>query len=103
MPNLYRKDDEDFEGFGIVFIEAAACGKAVIGGKDGGSMDAVLHNRTGLLINSEDKNELVEAVHSLIKNPEWRNQLAANGKERAHRELNWSAVRKRFKDYIFCE
>lgn len=46
MPN--RQKGVGIEGFGIVFLEASAMGKPVIGGKSGGTQDAILDGVTGL-------------------------------------------------------
>ncbi|OLD20126.1 MAG: hypothetical protein AUJ01_04745 [Acidobacteria bacterium 13_1_40CM_3_65_5] len=52
LPN--RVDDGDIEGFGIVFLEAAASGKPVIGGDNGGVPEAVERDVTGLLVDGAD-------------------------------------------------
>ncbi len=49
MPNR-ATEDGDTEGFGLVFLEAGACGKPVIGGRAGGVPDAITHEVTGLLV-----------------------------------------------------
>jgi glycosyltransferase involved in cell wall biosynthesis len=57
------------EGFGIVFIEAMACGLAVIAGNQDGSVDALRNGEMGTLINPDDTDELVKAINeSLSKN-----------------------------------
>jgi phosphatidylinositol alpha-1,6-mannosyltransferase len=56
MPN--RSDGVDFEGFGIVFLEAAAAGLPVIGGRSGGVPEAVEDNVTGRLIDGTDVADL---------------------------------------------
>jgi len=50
------------EGFGIVFIEAAACGCKIIAGNQDGSVDALLNGRLGTLISPTDKNEVLQAI-----------------------------------------
>ncbi len=69
--DLYRLADlyvmpSSQEGFGIVYLEAAACGLRVVGGQGGGSGDAVAHEGIGVLVDPEDKNALVEAVTRLL-------------------------------------
>jgi phosphatidylinositol alpha-1,6-mannosyltransferase len=71
LPDLYRLADlfvmpSSQEGFGIVYLEAAACGLRVIGGKGGGSDDAVADDRIGVLVDPADKKGLIEAVTRLL-------------------------------------
>jgi phosphatidylinositol alpha-1,6-mannosyltransferase len=54
------------EGFGIVYLEAAACGLKVVGGSGGGSGDAVPDERIGVVVDPEDKVALVEAIVRLL-------------------------------------
>ena len=50
------------EGFGIVFLEAAACGKPVIAGNKDGSVDALLNGRLGSLVDPDDVSQIAEAI-----------------------------------------
>ena len=54
MPSRIEK--KSVEGFGISFMEAASYGVGSIGGKDGGSSDAIIHNKTGLICDGSDLN-----------------------------------------------
>lgn len=56
-----------YETFGVVFIEAMACGKPVIAIRNGGPDDFV-NDRNGILLDTEDENRLVEAMESMIQN-----------------------------------
>lgn len=72
LPDLYRLADllvmpSSEEGFGIVYLEAAACGLRVIGGTGGGSGDAVPDDRVGELIDPGDIDGLVAAVTRLLR------------------------------------
>ena len=67
LPDLYRLADlyvmpSTQEGFGIVYLEAAACGLFVVGGKGGGSADAVPDARIGELVDPDDRSALIEAI-----------------------------------------
>jgi phosphatidyl-myo-inositol dimannoside synthase len=71
LPDLYRLADlfvmpSAEEGFGIVYLEAAACGLRVIGGAGGGSGDAVPDARVGELVDPADLAGLIEAVTRLL-------------------------------------
>jgi len=87
MPS--REINGDFEGFGIVYLEANLAGKPVIAGRSGGVADAVIDNLNGLLINPEDPNEISQAIIKLAENPELRKKLGERGKERVLNEFNW--------------
>lgn len=55
------------EGFGIVFLEALACGKPVIAGNIDGSVDAVLNGELGILVNPDNVDEISEAIIKTLK------------------------------------
>ncbi len=54
------------EGFGIVFIEAMACGVPVIGGNKDGTADALQHGELGHLIDPDDEMEILHALESVL-------------------------------------
>lgn len=87
MPS--RNIDGDFEGFGIVYLEAGLLGKPVVAGDSGGIRDAVLGAKTGILVNPEDVDDIANAILSLAKDPELRNRLGGAAQERILRDFNW--------------
>ena len=89
MPSRLRAEERDVEGFGIVFVEAGACGIPVIGGRSGGIEDAIHHGKTGLLVEPGDQAALVAAIGALWSDPELRIRLGAAGRHRAESELTW--------------
>lgn len=84
-----RSIDGDFEGFGIVYLEANIYGKPVIAGRSGGVSDAVLHNESGLLINPDNVEEIAAAIKLLVENSEERLRLGKFGRERALHDFLW--------------
>ena len=66
MPTRIEK--KSVEGFGISFMEAASYGVGSIGGKDGGSSDAIDHNKTGLICDGNDLNSIYENVIDFFDN-----------------------------------
>lgn len=93
MPN--RQIGGDVEGFGITFLEAAACGKASIAGDSGGAVDAVLHERTGLLVDGRDEQAVAADVLRLIGDQSLRTRLSQAALVRAD-EFAWHRIHQRF-------
>jgi phosphatidyl-myo-inositol dimannoside synthase len=87
MPS--RNISGDFEGFGIVYLEANLAKKAVIAGNSGGVSDAVENNVNGLLIDPENINEISQAILNLLNNESLRNKLGERGRQRALDNFNW--------------
>lgn len=84
-----RIDGGVLEGFGIVFLEAAASARPAIGGKTGGVAEAVLDGVTGRLVSGTDAPELAETIRDLARSPEKRKQMGAEGRERVLRWFTW--------------
>jgi glycosyltransferase involved in cell wall biosynthesis len=70
------------EGFGLVFLEAMALGKPVIGGAHGGIPDIVEDGATGLLVPYGDVERLAQALESFFNNPARARGMGASGKDR---------------------
>jgi phosphatidylinositol alpha-1,6-mannosyltransferase len=82
----------DIEGFGIVYLEANLMGKPVVAGHSGGVPDAVLHEKTGLLVNPNDSTEVASAIIRLLKEPELAQQFGETGRVRALNDFSGSAA-----------
>jgi len=89
MPSRAQLDEKDVEGFGIVFLEANACAKPVIGGRSGGVPEAIVDGVTGLLVDPNDSGELADAIARLLTDREFANRLGQQGRERAVNEFSW--------------
>ena len=85
-----RSINGDFEGFGIVYLEANLYGKPVIAGRSGGVSDAVINKETGLLVDPEKTEEVASAIKFLVNNPEERLRLGKTGRERVIRDFLWT-------------
>ena len=90
-----RTDPIQVEGFGIIYLEANACGKPVIGSRSGGIPDAVIDGKTGLLVDEENPDQLAEAIAKLLDNPDLAARLGENGRQRVVNELNWDTIANR--------
>jgi len=69
----------DTEGFGIVFLEAGACGTPVLGGIAGGTADAIEHGVTGLRVDGDDADAVREGIEQLLADPERLRRMGAAG------------------------
>ena len=84
------------EGFGIVFLEAAASGVAQVAGRSGGSHEAVRHGLTGLVVSSPQRvAPLVGAMTQLLGDDELRGQFAHNARAVAVDQFEWRVLANR--------
>jgi phosphatidylinositol alpha-1,6-mannosyltransferase len=93
MPN--RQIGGDVEGFGITFLEAAACGKTCIAGDSGGAVDAVLNEKTGLLVNGDDPGSVASGILNLLSDPAKRRRFEIAAEQRVA-EFSWDRIHERF-------
>lgn len=101
MPNRELANG-DSEGFGLVFLEANASGKAVIAGQAGGTSDAVTHGEGGLLVDGASVDAVADAVAGLLADDPGRQAMAERGLATA-RLSGWplrAAVFQRFTDTV---
>lgn len=89
MPSI--KTGPMIEGYGIVFIEAAAAGIPSISGNSGGQMEAVLDNRTGLVVDGENVNDIKNAIRYLAENETARHEMGTAGRIWA-KENDWDVI-----------
>ncbi len=80
MPN--RDIAGDTEGFGLVFMEANACGKPVIAGRAGGTGSAVEDGLNGLRVDGEDVHAVEDAIAGMLQQPEVARRMGAAGRHR---------------------
>jgi phosphatidylinositol alpha-1,6-mannosyltransferase len=83
------------EGFGIVFVEAAACGVPAIAGRSGGADEAVLDGETGFVVEPRDVRSIRGAIERLLSDPDLRARLGATARERVVRELSYDVLAAR--------
>ncbi len=84
------------EGFGIVFLEAAACGVPQVAGDSGGAAEAVADGETGLVVRKpDDPREVAAAIERLLDDPELRVRMGSAGRERAVREFSYDVLAHR--------
>jgi len=96
MPSRSRLAGLEVEGLGIVYLEASACGLAVIGGKSGGAPDAVLEGETGFAVDGTSADSVAESAITLLDDPELARQLGARGRQWIIDEWRWEIWAKKF-------
>jgi phosphatidylinositol alpha-1,6-mannosyltransferase len=100
MPCRTRLGGLELEGWGNVFIEAAACGRPVVVGDSGGAREALVHGETGLLVDGADVDAVADAVASLLEDPAYAQQLGKAGRARVEREHTWRRVAERLASWL---
>ena len=84
--------DADSEGFGIVFLEAQACGKPVIGGRSGGVPETMIEGETGFLVSGEDVEETAAMLRRLVNNQQLRSRMGDAGRRHVALRFSWEAA-----------
>lgn len=79
----YRSVGRDFEGFGLVLLEAGACGAPVVSTRDSPAEEIVTHGQSGLLVPPDDIAELEAALAGLLTSPDECRRLGEGGRVRA--------------------
>ena len=96
MPSRSRLAGLEVEGLGIVYLEASACGLAVIGGKSGGAPDAVLEGETGFAVDGTSAHDVASAAINLLNNPELAKKMGSRGRQWIIDEWRWEHWAARF-------
>ena len=97
MPGIFRSADAVvctpwYEPFGIVPLEAMACGIPVVAAAVGGLADTVLDNATGIHVPPRDPEATADALAMLLSSPQLRQELGAAGRTRAAARYSWDRV-----------
>ena len=89
------------EGFGIVFLEAAAAGVPQIAGASGGAQEAVLHGVTGLVVDHpDDPGEVAEALRALLADPTRRRRMGRAARARVAESFDTGVLASRLADAL---
>ena len=93
MPSIIHKTS--VEGFGIAYVEAAQYGVPSLGGKDGGATDAIDHNKTGLICDGNNLDDIFSSLNSMIENKKYL-ELGKNAKDYVSK-FQWNKVIEEYK------
>jgi phosphatidylinositol alpha-1,6-mannosyltransferase len=96
MPSIIHKSS--VEGFGIVYAEAAQYGVPSVGGKDGGASDAIDHEKTGLICDGNNLDEIYSSISSMLENKKYL-EYGKNAKENVSKFF-WPNIIEKFKKII---
>jgi phosphatidylinositol alpha-1,6-mannosyltransferase len=80
----------EVEGWGNVFIEAAACARPVVVGDSGGARESLVDGATGLLVDGGQVSGVADAVASLLEDPARAEAMGAAGRARVERHFTWA-------------
>lgn len=100
MVSRERLEENDVEGFGMVLLEANACGKPVVAGRSGGVPDALEDGVTGLLVDPLSLKEITEALTKLLADQDLAKRFGEHGRARVIREFQWPQVAEDLLDII---
>jgi len=92
--------DGDVEGFGIVFLEAGAFGKPVIGGRSGGIPDAIVDGETGLLIDPNDTDKIAKALIRTLIDSAFAKRLGENGERHVREIMTWENIARKLRQIL---
>ena len=96
MPSIKYKSS--VEGFGIAYIEAAQYGVPSLGGADGGAADAIQHDKTGLICDGNNLDEIYSSLNSMIENKKYLH-FGKKAKELSSK-FDWSNTIEQYKKIL---
>ena len=100
MPCRTRLAGLEVEGWGNVFVEAAACGKPVVVGDSGGARESLVDGETGILVDGTRVTSVADALGDLLADPERAKAMGAAGRERVLRAHTWPAIGERLASWL---
>ena len=96
MPSIIYK--KSVEGFGIAYVEAAQYGVPSLGGKDGGAPDAIEHQKTGLICNGNELDEVYSSINSMLENNKYL-EYGKAAKENSSK-FKWNKIIEEYKKIL---
>jgi len=100
MPCRSRWGGLEVEGFGIVFLEAAAATKAVVCGRSGGASEAVRDQVTGMLVEGGEPKAVALAITRLLRDPDTIGRMGQAGRRRIEAEFSWEGRTRQLADIL---
>lgn len=93
------------EGFGLVYLEAMACGKPVIGGAHGGAPEVIEDGKSGYLVQHGDTEQLATSLEALLVDPQLGHEMGARGRQHVEENFRFNVFAKSLKKILreLCE
>ena len=104
MPSVVDRRDIGFwtgEGFGIVYIEAQACGRPVVASTDGGAPETIVPGETGLLANPRDPEDVACAIARILGDASAADEMGRRGREYVSHSFSRDAFAARLRSMIY--
>ena len=96
MPSIIHK--KSVEGFGIAYVEAAQYGIPSLGGKDGGAADAIEHEKTGLICDGNNLDDIYSSINTILENKKYLD-YGKNAKKFVDK-FQWSKIIENYKNIL---
>jgi phosphatidylinositol alpha-1,6-mannosyltransferase len=96
MPCRTRRGGLDVEGLGMVFLEAAACGRPVVAGTSGGAPEAVQDGVTGHVVEPRSAETVARTIGDLLEDPARAHAMGAAGRAWVEQRWSWTTIAKTF-------
>ena len=90
LPN--RQVGRDIEGFGMVLLEAQACGKPVIAGASGGTAETMQPGETGYVVCCDEQRKLAAIVAELLLDPDRRTRMGESARSWVVERFDWDVL-----------
>ncbi|WP_299955564.1 glycosyltransferase family 4 protein [uncultured Modestobacter sp.] len=96
MPCRTRRGGLDVEGLGMVFLEAAACGRPVVAGTSGGAPETVREGVTGHVVDPRSPAEVARVLADLLDDPARGRAMGAAGRAWVEERWSWTTIAQTF-------
>jgi phosphatidylinositol alpha-1,6-mannosyltransferase len=100
MPCRTRRAGLDVEGLGMVFLEAAACGRPVVAGTSGGAPEAVQDGVTGHVVDPRSPEVVADTIADLLADPARAAAMGRAGRAWVEQRWSWTTIAATFADLL---